>query len=139
MNVSFLTKWDLQIQLLCKLVKNFNFNRAWESYVSSEISPNQKCVFNIFVSTLHIHIIQKALKFYLYIYIYLHIYKVSIKINVAKINVATDKGNNRNEIWHRTKGWNWSNYKKVAGSGYECELSSVGDLTRFEKRWDWGN
>ena len=23
--------------------------------------------------------------------------------------------------------------KKVAGSGYECKLSSLGDLTRFEK------
>ena len=73
LNASFLTKWDLQIQLLCNLVKNFSFNRVWESYISSEISVNQKCVFNIFVSTLHIHIIQKVLKFYLYIYIYMYV------------------------------------------------------------------
>ena len=32
-----------------------------------------------------------------------YLYKVSIKINVA-----TDEGNNRNEIWHWTKRWNWS-------------------------------
>ena len=42
-------------------MKNFNFNRAWESYVSSEISLIQKCVFNIFVLTIHIHIIQKTI------------------------------------------------------------------------------
>ena len=53
---------------------NFNFNRASESNVSSEISLNQKCIFNIFVSTIYIHIIQKALKFYLYVYIYIYIY-----------------------------------------------------------------
>ena len=40
-------------------MKNFNFNTAWESYVSSEISLSQKCVFNIFVLTIHIHIIQE--------------------------------------------------------------------------------
>ena len=32
--------------------------------MSSEIS-RQKCVFNIFVSTIHIHIIHKVLKFYI--------------------------------------------------------------------------
>ena len=48
-------------------MKNFNFNRAWESYVSSEISLIQKCVFNISVLTIHIHIIQKVSKFYIYI------------------------------------------------------------------------
>ena len=37
--------------------------------LSSEISLNQKRVFNIFVSFIHIYIIQKVLKFYLYIYI----------------------------------------------------------------------
>ena len=36
----FITKCALSIQLLCKLVKNLNFNKAWESYVSSEISLN---------------------------------------------------------------------------------------------------
>ena len=30
-------------------MKNFNFNRAWESYVSSEILPIQKYVFNIYI------------------------------------------------------------------------------------------
>ena len=38
---------------LFNLVKNFNFNRAWESYVSSEISLNQICVFNIYVFPLY--------------------------------------------------------------------------------------
>ena len=36
-------------------MKNFNFNRAWESHVSSEISLIQKCTFNIFVLTIHIN------------------------------------------------------------------------------------
>ena len=40
-------------------MKNVYFNRAWEGYVSNEISLSQKCVFNIFVLTIHIHIIQE--------------------------------------------------------------------------------
>ena len=55
-------------------MKNFNFNWAWESYVSSEISLIQKCVLNISVLTIHIQIIQKVSKFYIYIYIYIYIY-----------------------------------------------------------------
>ena len=55
-------------------MKNFNFNRAWESYVSSEISLTQKFVFNIFVLTIHVHIIQKVCKFYIYKSIYINIY-----------------------------------------------------------------
>ena len=46
-------------------MKNFDFNRVWESYVSSKISLSQKCVFNIFGLIIHIHIVQKLLKFYL--------------------------------------------------------------------------
>ena len=44
----FISKWTLSIQLLCKLPKNRNFNRAWESYVSCEISRN-KVARNVFL------------------------------------------------------------------------------------------
>ena len=46
-------------------MKNFNFNRAWESYVSSEISLIQKCVFN---NNTHTHNSKGFLVLYIYIY-----------------------------------------------------------------------
>ena len=57
-------------------MKNFNFNRAWESYLSSEISLIQKCVLNISVLTIHIHIIQKVSKFL----------SLEIKYNLKTVN-----------------------------------------------------
>ena len=66
--------------LIYSLVKKFNCKRARGSYITSEISLNQKCAFNIFVSTIHTHIIQKVLRFYLllitymYMYVCIHIY-----------------------------------------------------------------
>ena len=64
-------------------------NRAWESYVSSKISRNQNVflsVFNIFVSTMHVHITQKVFKFLLiyniyYWYIYILLLLLYIHIN----------------------------------------------------------
>ena len=52
-------------------VKNFNCNRAWESYVSSEISLSHKCVFTIFVLTLYIYFI-----FIQKIYVYICLWEV---------------------------------------------------------------
>ena len=74
-------------------MKNFNFNRAWESYVSSEILLIQKCAFNIFVLTIHIHIIQKVSKFYtysIYIYIYMYIVYTYIFMYIYNIYIYVD-------------------------------------------------
>ena len=69
-------------------MKNVYFKRAWESYLSSEISPSHKCVFNIL--TIHIHLIQKVLKsfhicIYIYIYIYIYIWYIIYNIFVSYI------------------------------------------------------
>ena len=52
-------------------MKNVILIELDKATVSSETSLIQKCVFNIFVLTIHIHIIQKVSKFYIYIYIYI--------------------------------------------------------------------
>ena len=55
-------------QLSCNLVKSFNFNGGLKA---SEILLSHKCVSNIFILTIHTHIIPKVVKFYYYIY-YIH-------------------------------------------------------------------
>ena len=53
----------------------------------SEISLHQKCVFNNFVSTKNIHIIQKVLKFkVLLIYVYIYI-QISLTIYMLYIYI----------------------------------------------------
>ena len=54
--------------------------------ISNEISLNQKCVFKIFVSTIHIHIIQNVLKFNLYTYIQIYIYIFILYIHSGKMS-----------------------------------------------------
>ena len=54
--------------------------------ISNEISLNQKCVFKIFVSTIHIHIIQNVLKFNLYTYIQIYIYIYILYIFILYIH-----------------------------------------------------
>ena len=54
--------------------------------ISNEISLNQKCVFKIFVLTIHIHIIQNVLKFNLYTYIQIYIYIFILYIHSNKMS-----------------------------------------------------
>ena len=65
-------------------MKNFNFNRAWESYVSSEILLIQKCVFSICFKNTHTHY-SKGFKV-LYITLYAFFKMSHIKIKQKDIN-----------------------------------------------------
>ena len=65
-------------------MKNFNFNRAWESYVSSEILLIQKYVFSICFKNTHTHY-SKGFKV-LYITLYAFFKMSHIKIKQKDIN-----------------------------------------------------
>ena len=76
--------WQINVLFYNSPVESFlnvsllkNFNRAWESYLSSEIWLNQECAFNIFVSTIYIytHYSKGFTLIYIYIwYIYIYVY-----------------------------------------------------------------
>ena len=65
-------------------MKNFNLNKAWESYIEGyirrKILLTQKCVFNILVLTIHTHdsegfnVLFKCIYMYIYVYEYIYIY-----------------------------------------------------------------
>ena len=52
-------------------------------------------------------------EYHMYQFIPQHSCDYRKKISI-QINVATDEGNNRNEIWHWKKRWNWSSCTKLA-------------------------